>query len=148
MSGRKVKEVPVQTRDIYITEHDLDRLLKLTEAMASRDRKSGPYIEKLEEQLDRAHVVEPGSIPADVITMNSTVRLQDLNSKEELTYKLVFPGNANAGLNAISVLAPIGTALLGYREGDVIEWDVPAGIRRLKVLEVVYQPERIGDFQS
>jgi regulator of nucleoside diphosphate kinase len=138
----------MQTRDIYISDYDLDRLQKLMEAMSSRDSNNDPYIEKLGEELDRAHVVEPASIPANVITMNSTVRLQDLDSKEELTYKLVFPGTANAGLNAISVLAPVGTALLGYREGDVIEWDVPAGMRRLKVLEVVYQPERTGDFQS
>ena len=80
--------------------------------------------------------------------MNSKVRLRDLNSGEETVYALVFPGMANAGEKAISILAPIGTALLGYREGDVIEWDVPAGTRRLKVLEVMYQPERGGDFQS
>jgi len=147
-AGQEAKEVPMRTRDIYITEYDLDRLRKLVDAMESRDRKSRPYIAKLEEELDRAHVVEPSSISTDVITMNSTVRLQDLDSNEELTYKLVFPGTANAGLNAISVLAPIGTALLGYREGDVIEWEVPAGIRRLEVLEVTYQPERAGDFQS
>lgn len=61
---------------------------------------------------------------------------------------MVFPGKANVDQKAISVLAPMGTALLGYREGDVIEWEVPAGTRRLKVLEVMYQPERAGDFQS
>lgn len=136
------------TRDIHITEHDRDRLQKLIEVMSDRDRQSKPYIDKLEEELDRAHVVEPNRIPSDVITMNSKVRLQDMDSGEEVVYALVFPGKANADENAISVLAPIGTALLGYREGDVIEWQVPAGTKRLKVLEVVYQPERAGDFQS
>jgi regulator of nucleoside diphosphate kinase len=136
------------TRDIYITEHDMDRLQKLIEVMSDRDRKSKPYIDRLEEELDRAHVIEPNQIPRDVITMNSKVRLQDLNSREEVVYELVFPGKANANANSISVLAPVGTALLGYREGDVIEWEVPAGTKRLKVIEVMYQPERAGDFQS
>lgn len=136
------------TRDIYITVHDMERLQKLIEVMSDRDRKSKPYIDRLEEELDRAHILEADQIPPDVITMNSKVRLQDLNSREETVYTLVFPGKANAGENAISVLAPVGTALLGYREGDVIEWQVPAGTKRLKVLEVMYQPERSGDFRS
>ncbi|HAR97056.1 MAG TPA: nucleoside diphosphate kinase regulator [Deltaproteobacteria bacterium] len=136
------------TRDIYITNHDMKRLQKLIEVMSDRDRKSKPYIDKLEEELDRAHVMESSQIPPDVITMNSKVRLQDLDSGEEVIYALVFPGRANAAENAISILAPIGTALLGYREGDEMEWEVPAGKRRLKVLEVMYQPERAGDFQS
>jgi regulator of nucleoside diphosphate kinase len=126
----------------------MTRLQKLIEVMSDRDRKSKLYIDKLEEELDRAHVMEPERIPPNVITMNSTVRLRDLNSREEVIYTLVFPGKANAGENAISILAPVGTALLGYREGDVIEWEVPAGTRRLRVLEVMYQPERAGDFQS
>jgi regulator of nucleoside diphosphate kinase len=135
-------------RDIYITEHDMQRLQKLIEVMSDRDRSSKPYIEKLEEELDRANVVEPDGIPANIITMNSKVRLLDLNSGEEHVYALVFPGMANAAENAISVLAPVGTALLGYREGDIIEWEVPVGMRKLKILEVVYQPERAGHFQS
>lgn len=134
-------------KDIYITEHDMVRLSKLIEVMTDRDRAGRPYIDKLEEELDRANVVEPRDMPADVITMNSTVRLLDLDSGEELIYSLVFPGLANPDNNAISVLAPIGTALLGYREGDVIEWRVPAGIKRLRVLEVLYQPERAGHFR-
>jgi regulator of nucleoside diphosphate kinase len=131
-------------RDIFITRRDLERLENLIEVMGKRDTGSRPYIEELEEELERAHVVEADQIPPDVITMNSRVRLEDLNSREELTYTLAFPGSADAGENVISVLAPIGTALLGYRENAVIEWPVPAGTRRLKVLEVVYQPERSG----
>ena len=84
------------TRDIYITNHDMNRLQKLIEVMSDRDRKSKPYIDKLEEELDRAHVMEPNQIPPDVITMNSKVRLQDLDSGEEVIYALVFPGRANA----------------------------------------------------
>ena len=94
----------------------------------------------LEQELDRAEVVEPEAIPRDVVTMNSEVRLKDLDSGESRVYRLIFPTQTRTE-NSVSVLAPIGTAMLGYRVGDVIEWRVPKGIRRLEVLEVIYQPE-------
>jgi regulator of nucleoside diphosphate kinase len=97
----------------------------------------------LEEELDRAEVVRPEAIPHDVVTMNSEVRLQDMDSGSVQRYKLVFPNQFRCD-NSVSVLAPIGTAMLGYRVGDVIEWRVPKGIRRLKVLKVIYQPEAAG----
>jgi regulator of nucleoside diphosphate kinase len=82
-------------------------------------------------------------VPPDVITMNSEVRLMDVDSGEVKVYKLVFPTQTRTE-NSLSVLAPIGTAILGYRVGDVIEWRVPKGVRRLKVLEVLFQPEAAG----
>ena len=72
----------------------------------------------LERELNRAKVVQPAEIPADVITMNSRVHLKDLEAGEDLFYTLVFPSDADFGQNRISILAPIGTALLGYRVGD------------------------------
>lgn len=88
-------------------------------------------------------MVEPDAIPRDVVTMNSEVRVKDLDSGDIKVYTLVFPSQARTK-NSISILAPIGTAMLGYRVGDVIEWHVPKGIRRLKVLDVLYQPEAAG----
>jgi regulator of nucleoside diphosphate kinase len=76
--------------------------------------------------------------------MNSTVRLRDLDSGEVETYTLVYPNEADAEENRISVLAPIGTAIIGYRVGDVIKWPVPGGFVRLRVEEILYQPERAG----
>ena len=104
------------------------------------------YLEKLEGELNRSKVVKSKEIPTDVITMNSKVRLKDLDTREEMIYWLVFPDDANPDQNKISILAPIGTALIGYRVGDVIEWKVPVGLRKLKVLEVLYQPEAAGDY--
>jgi regulator of nucleoside diphosphate kinase len=78
--------------------------------------------------------------------MNATVRLRDLATKKELTYTLVFPSDADAAQNRISVLAPIGTALIGYRVGDVITWKVPGGLRKLRVEKIIYQPEAAGDY--
>jgi len=104
------------------------------------------YLNRLEEELDRAEVVEPKDIPPDVITMRSTVRLNDLSTGKEMVYWLAFPTEANYDEGKISILAPVGTAMLGYRRGDVIEWEVPLGVRRLKVEKVLYQPEANGDY--
>jgi regulator of nucleoside diphosphate kinase len=128
---------------IFITENDYDKLLRL---IAGR-RASGAdaaHLSELEEELERAEVLsEKETVPPDVITMNSEVRLMDVDSGEIKVYRLVFPSQARTE-NSLSVLAPIGTAILGYRVGDVIEWRVPKGVRRLKVLEVLYQPETAG----
>ena len=78
--------------------------------------------------------------------MRSKVRLKDLVSGETNVYSLVFPTEADFSEGKISVLAPIGTAILGYKRGDTIEWPVPSGLRRLKVDQVLYQPEAAGNF--
>jgi regulator of nucleoside diphosphate kinase len=128
---------------IFITETDFDKLRRL---IAGR-RSSGAdadHLNELEQELERAEVIDDKeTVPPDVVTMNSEVRLMDLDSGEIKVYKLVFPSQARTE-NSLSVLAPIGTAILGYRVGSVIEWRVPRGVRRLKVLEVLYQPEAAG----
>ena len=130
---------------IYITEFDYNRLNGLIDRTRERNGTDREYLNKLEAELDRAEIVDPKDIPADVITMRSKVRLKDLVSGESNTYALVFPTEANFAEGKISVLAPIGTAILGYRQGDTIEWPVPSGMRKLKVEEVIYQPESAGD---
>ena len=133
--------------NIYITKPDHDRLTKLIEIAREREGDANrKYLERLEEELERAEVVQQKDIPPDVITMRSKVRLKDLDTSEEMTYQLTFPTEANYEEGRISVLAPIGTAMLGYRSGDVIEWEVPSGVRRLIVEEVLYQPESKGDY--
>ena len=102
------------------------------------------YLTALEGELRRARVVPESDVPPEVVTMNSVVRLRDLDTDEMEEYELVYPADADVAHNRISVLAPVGTAILGYRLGDVIEWPVPAGLRRLRVEEVLYQPERAG----
>ena len=80
--------------------------------------------------------------------MNSTFRLKDLQTGEEAAYTLVFPGTADSSDRRISVLAPIGIAVLGYRVGDTVEWEVPAGLKQFKVERVLYQPEAAFDYLS
>jgi len=130
---------------IYITELDYNRLNGLIDRTRERNSVDREYLNKLEAELDRAEIVDPKDIPPDVITMRSKVRLKDLVSGDSNTYSLVFPTEADFAEGKISVLAPIGTAILGYRQGDTIEWPVPSGLRKLKVEEVLYQPESAGD---
>src|SRR5688572_15788896 len=134
-----------RTASIYITEPDYERLSGLIEITRERNGVDREYLNKLEAELDRAEIVDPKHIPADVITMRSKVRLKDLVSHEANTYSLVFPTEADFSEGKISILAPIGTAILGFRKGDIIEWQVPSGLRKLKVEEVLYQPESAGD---
>ena len=140
-------EVLVKEATIYVTKIDRERLGKLIEIARERDGEvNREYLNRLEEELERAETVEPQEVSPDVITMRSKVRLKDLRTGEEVVYSLVFPTEADFSAGKISVLAPIGTAMLGYREGSVIEWHVPSGLRRLKVEEILYQPEAAGDY--
>jgi regulator of nucleoside diphosphate kinase len=99
----------------------------------------------LGEELNRGKVVAPGQTPKGVVTMHSKVRVRDLSDDETETYVLVYPDEADIDAGKLSVLAPLGTALLGTRVGDVVEFDAPAGTRRLKIERVLYQPEASGD---
>jgi regulator of nucleoside diphosphate kinase len=100
----------------------------------------------LKRELQRATLVSSAAVPPDVATMNSMVRYVDETSGEQRTVFLVYPQKADGSAGKVSVLAPVGTALLGLSEGQAIEWDFPDGSRRrLKLLEVVYQPERIAN---
>ena len=135
-----------RTANIYVTESDYNRLSALIEKTREGNGVDREYLNRLEAELDRAEIVDPRDIPADIITMRSTVRLKDLVTGDENTYSLVFPTEADFSQGKISVLAPIGTAILGYKCGDTIEWTVPSGLRRLKVDKVLYQPEAAGHF--
>ena len=140
-------EVLVKEATIYVTKIDRERLGKLIEIARARDGDANrEYLNRLEEELERAETVEPQEVSPDVITMRSKVRLKDLRTGEEVVYSLVFPTEADFSAGKISVLAPVGTAMLGYRRGDVIEWVVPSGLRRLRVEEVLYQPESAGAY--
>jgi regulator of nucleoside diphosphate kinase len=133
-------------RSIQITQLDYDRLTELIHDFKSRQIESPKHLEQLEDELKRAKVVSPKKVSADVITMNSTIRLKDMDSGEVFDYRLVYPQDADPENGWISILAPIGTALIGFKVGYEINWEVPAGQRHLYVQEVLYQPEATGDF--
>lgn len=130
---------------ITVSEHDRTRLERLIERIRENGSDADRHnADQLESELRRANVLGPEEMPKDVITMNSIVRMCDLESKKEYVYSLSFPADSEPTEGRISILAPVGTAMLGYRIGDVIDWPVPKGTRRLEVLEIIYQPESAG----
>jgi regulator of nucleoside diphosphate kinase len=137
----------MRSKKIYITKLDKERLQKMIADVGTDGKKDREYLSKLEGELNRANVVKPENIPHDVVTMNSQVRLQEIDSGEEMTIELVFPQHNDFLSNRISVLAPIGTAILGYKVGDEIQWDVPAGKKTFRIEEILFQPEASGQFE-
>ncbi|MGE4102069.1 MAG: nucleoside diphosphate kinase regulator [Pirellulales bacterium] len=131
-------------RKIIITAEDFQRLEALLTSNFGRVTNERERLDELHGELNRAQVVRQDEVPGNVVTMNSVVTLRDLDTDEIDTYTLVYPDCADIANYKLSVLAPIGTAILGYRVGDELRWRVPDGWRRLKVEQVVFQPERDG----
>lgn len=128
-----------------MTDFDLHRLDALFERIR-RQVKPPPTLSVLERELERANVVKPQEISANVVTMNSRVEVLDLDTDERRLLTLVFPAQAGIEAGRVSVLAPLGTALLGSREGSSVTWTTPRGLKRLRVERVLYQPEAAGRF--
>jgi regulator of nucleoside diphosphate kinase len=124
---------------LLMTEVDVRRLRMLLGASNGLNGFDEPQRRALEEEIDKARIVPRQELPADVVTMHSRVRIVDMRTGEQLVYQIVYPHEANYAEKRISVLAPIGTALLGYSTGTEIEWKVPSGSRRLRI-EGVEQP--------
>lgn len=127
--------------DLIITKTDLERLQPVL------DQHDTPASDSLASELHRAVIVDPRAVPSDVVTMNSDVVYEDCATGVQRRVKVVFPKDADATRGQVSVLAPIGSALLGMSLGQTIEWQVPSGTKRIRVLEIRYQPEASGDFQ-
>lgn len=130
--------------EIIISSLDAERLERLLDSMSNS---AFPGKADLEAELARAKIVEPKDVPSTVVSMNSTVRFRVESSSEEFNLTLVYPKDMDSGGNRISILAPVGSALLGLSQGDQIEWPKPGGgILRVRIEEVVYQPERAGEY--
>lgn len=128
-------------QDIIITSTDLQRLLPIL------DRHDTPAADSLETELHRAVIVDARAVPPDVVTMNSEVVYEDCNTFIKRSVRVVYPKDADARSGRVSVLAPIGSALLGLRVCQSIEWPVPSGRKRIRVVELRYQPEACGDYE-
>lgn len=126
---------------ITVSRIDMDRIEALLERLPAAE---ADKLQALRAELDRADVVEPAAMPPHIVTMNSTVVFEDEANAEQLTLTLVYPTGAGAP-GTVSILAPVGSALLGLARGQQIDWPMPDGRkRRLKVLEITYQPEAAG----
>jgi regulator of nucleoside diphosphate kinase len=127
---------------LLMTEKDARKLRTMIQESASTDTQAGVQWQLLEEEIEKASIVPAVNLPADVVTMHSRVRIVDMRTGEQLVYQIVYPHEANYAEKRISILAPIGMALLGYAAGTEIEWKVPSGSRRLRI-EAVEQPTEI-----
>jgi regulator of nucleoside diphosphate kinase len=121
-------------------EHRLRRLL-FGAGAASADKE---HLDDLEQQLDSARVVDSGSIPADVVTLDSRVRIRDLRTGEDSCIALVMPRDADITKGAIAITAPLGRAMFGRKAGDVLRFITPGGVRSVKIVRILYQPEADG----
>ncbi|MBD1405156.1 nucleoside diphosphate kinase regulator [Leclercia adecarboxylata] len=129
---------------IIINELDAERIDRLLEQPAFA---SLPIASALNDELDRAQMCAPQDMPANVVTMNSQVKFRDLTTGEVRTRTLVYPAQMTDSSTQLSVMAPVGAALIGLRTGDTIHWELPGGTAtHLEVLELVWQPEAAGEY--
>lgn len=128
---------------IFVAEHDARRLAFLLDAGRPGAAHDSAHLHELRAELERAVIVDPRDIPPGVVTMNSVATVLDLTGGERREIMLVYPHEAEPASGRVSVLAPLGTALLGYREGDEVEWLMPGGLRRLRI-ENVRGPHEIA----
>ena len=130
--------------NLILSSLDVERLERLIDSMA---HKPTPAMAALEEELVRAEVVAPQDVPPTVVTMNSTVRFDVEHTGESFCMTLVYPKDVDDSGDKISVLSPVGSALLGLAQGESIDWTKPGGgTLKVRIKEVVYQPERAGEF--
>ena len=135
------------TGAIWLTEQDYNRLKHLLAELNRQSRGMQAGVDTLEDILDLARVVHPGKVPGNVVTMNSRVQFEDVRTHETGTVTIVYPADVEPGDARISVLSPVGAALLGEAEGQEVELPLPHGqSRRIRIVNVLYQPEAQGDF--
>jgi regulator of nucleoside diphosphate kinase len=131
----------MSSRSIHVTTQDLQRLRRVISSSARTSALDRRHLAELAAELDRAVIIDDDDIPPDVIRMRTRVRVGDTTSQQTEDYTLVYPWEADVHSNLLSVLAPLGTALLGYREGDHIDWRSPGGVRELRVEKILDQTD-------
>ena len=135
---------PNTLRKIVVTQADLERLQRLLEQSTGAN---AAHAEVLELELAEAEVAPSEAIAPSVVTMNSTVVFEDEGTGESREVTLCYPQDAKGNPGRVSVLAPVGSALLGLSAGQSVQLVVPGGrTRRLRVVSVPYQPEAAGHF--
>lgn len=128
--------------EILVTESDYERLDAILRQLPTQNAVAS----LLRRELDRAEIVESTEVPGDVVTMNSRVVLEDPETGERHHITLVYPSAADFDAERLSILAPVGAALLGLRPGQTIDWPLPNGrVRRIRVISVDWQPEAAGE---
>ncbi|MGE5350939.1 MAG: nucleoside diphosphate kinase regulator [Acidobacteriota bacterium] len=134
------------SKNIFVTDFDMKRFNWLISNSYRFSNIDNKYLLELKNELKEAVIVQPQDIPSDVVTMSSKVRIKYLDTGEEVNFTLVFPFDADMAQGKLSILAPIGVAVIGSRIGEEVEWEVSEGKRKLRVEEILYQPESAGNY--
>ena len=135
----------MKTNSIHISQDDRTRIQLLINALVS-DPRAARLIARLREEISRAIVVP--FLPANVVGLNSTAVVRDLESGELDEFTLTLPERADANDGRLSLLAPLGTAILGFSEGDEFAWEMPGGVRRLRIERVTQPAEAVASANS
>lgn len=133
-------------RTITLNSLDLSRIQGCIKEAMQVNSISKIEAAALIKELNSATIVKPEQIPSNVVTMNSIVRISFLNANKTIEFQIVYPNQANVKNNKISIFSPIATALIGYKIGDEIDWIVPAGVTKIRIENIVYQPEAAGHY--
>jgi regulator of nucleoside diphosphate kinase len=131
---------------IILSSLDYERIYASIRKAQNEGSISNNEAESLAAELEQAKIVEPQEMPHNVVTMNSKVKISFVESGKRVELKIVYPQDADIKQNLISIFSPVAAALIGYKEGDTIDWIVPSGPTRIKVDEIVYQPEAAGHY--
>lgn len=123
---------------IIISARDENRLRRLLGGVHPTDPAQRDSLLRLAGELDQARILPDSEVPPDIVTLGSTVELEDMDDGEILTYTLVFPWESNASQGRISILAPLGSGMLGYRLGSEFKWPVPGGVMHARIRRVVH----------
>ncbi len=135
-------------KGMVITESDYLRIKNLLRCVRCHSKQDSANLHRLQESLSAAVIVPSKEIPGNVVTMNSTVTVCDSDTLETMKYTLVYPEKSDYRKGCISILAPLGAALIGSRVGEVINWEVPKGLKRMEIREISYQPEANGNMNA
>lgn len=131
---------------MFLSDYDYARLKALIEKQRESPRADPVLLARLEARIAGAKVVPPEYVPDTSVSINSQVRFKNLSTREQSEYTLVFPGEADIEKGKVSILSPIGAALIGASVGDVVEFAAPVGVRRLRIEQILFQPEAAGYF--
>ena len=147
-AARGFSAMTTEAREILMTTEDNERLRAMLESHDVRGKGAPWQLRTLERELERAKVVPPHKMPPDVVTMNSTVRVRGGGRDEADTWTIVYPEDTDLDQGRISVLSPMGLAILGYRAGDEVSWELPTGPRRFTIEEVIQPPRPAGQVKT
>lgn len=132
--------------NIIVNSLDYQRIQKQINEARQKKTIDALEADKLLNELNSATIMEPREIPGDVVTMNSVVKISFVDVGRQQEFKIVYPNEANFKEKKVSIFSPVATALIGFRVGDLIEWMVPGGLTKIRIDEIIYQPESAGDF--